>query len=77
MQLDLTDSQVNALLLAIDSYYADLRDEIYHTDDENMRESLRDVERTLEQIREQLEPGWMTRNGAESAEALPDSPPAS
>ncbi len=75
MQLDLTDSQVNALLLAIDSYYTDLREEIYHTDDEDMRESLKDVERTLAQIREQLEPGWMTRNGAEAAEATPETPP--
>ncbi len=75
MQLDLTDSQVNALLLAIDSYYTDLREEIYHTDDEDMRESLKDVERTLAQIREQLEPGWMTRNGAEAAEPTPETPP--
>ena len=33
MQLNLTDEQAHALTIAIDSYYGDLREEIYHTDD--------------------------------------------
>jgi len=71
MQLNLTDSQLNALILAIDSYYSDLRQEIYHTEDYDMRQSLKDVERALETIREQLEPGWMARTGAGADDAAP------
>lgn len=75
MQLNLTDSQVNALVLAIDSYYSDLREEIYHTDDYDVRQSLKDVERDLELVREQLEPGWMERTGAGTDDATPAPPP--
>lgn len=75
MQLNLTDSQVNALVLAIDSYYSDLREEIYHTDDYDVRQSLKDVERDLELVREQLEPGWMERTGAGADDATPAPPP--
>lgn len=64
MQLDLSDSEANALILAIDSYYADLYEEIYHTADDDARQSLKDVERALAGIREQLEPGWRARSGA-------------
>jgi hypothetical protein len=75
MQLDLTDSQVNALILAIDSYYSDLREEIYHTDDYDLRQSLKDVEHALELVREKLEPGWMERTGAGADDAPPASAP--
>jgi hypothetical protein len=75
MQLNLTDSQLNALILAIDSYYSQLREEIYHTDDYDMRQSLKDVERTLETLREQLEPGWLARTGAGADDVAPAAPP--
>jgi hypothetical protein len=75
MQLNLTDSQVNALVLAVDSYYSDLREEIYHTDDYDVRQSLKDVQRDLELVREQLEPGWMERTGAGADDAAPTPPP--
>lgn len=71
MQLNLTDSQANALILAIDSYYSDLREQIYHTDDYDLRQSLKDVEQALETIREQLEPGWMARTGAGADDVTP------
>jgi hypothetical protein len=75
MQLNLTDSQVNALILAIDSYYSDLREEIYHTDDYDMRQSLKDVESALGLIRDQLEPGWLARAQAELSNAEPEATP--
>jgi hypothetical protein len=75
MQLNLTDSELNALILAIDSYYSDLREEIYHTDDYDMRQSLKDEERALETVREQLEPGWMARTGAGADDVEPATPP--
>lgn len=71
MRLDLTDSQVNVLLRAIDSYYTDLREEIYHTDDADIRQSLQDVEHTLSRLREQLEPGWRAHPDAGAAAAPP------
>jgi hypothetical protein len=77
MDLTLSDSEANALILAIDSYYSDLREEIYHTEDYDTRQSLKDVERTLEGMREQLEPGWRARTGAEADDAPPPAvPPA-
>ena len=72
MQLNLTDSQVNALKITIDSYYSELREEIYHTDDYDTRQALKGLERELELIRDQLEPGWLARTGGGR-----DDPPAS
>jgi hypothetical protein len=77
MQLNLTDSQLNALILAIDSYYSDLREEIYHTDDYDARQSLKDVETALEQIRDQLEPGWLARAQAGLTNPEPGTAPPS
>jgi hypothetical protein len=65
MQLNLSDAQVHALKAAIDSYYSDLREEIYHTDDYDTRQALKVLEHELELIREQLEPGWLARTGAD------------
>ncbi|HMA37532.1 MAG TPA: hypothetical protein VKY74_23970 [Chloroflexia bacterium] len=63
MQLNLDAAQVSALITVLDSYYSDLREEIYHTEAYDMRQSLKELEQTLVQIREQLEPGWMARTG--------------
>jgi len=63
LQLNLSDDQVKALSLAIDSYYSELREEIYHTDDYNERQTLKGVEQALSQIRMVLEPGWQAAPG--------------
>ncbi len=63
LQLNLSDDQVRALTLAIDSYYSDLREEIYHTDDYDERQTLKGVEQALSQIRMVLEPGWQPAPG--------------
>ena len=77
MQLNLTDAQLHALKIAIDSYYSELREEIYHTDDYDARQSLKALEHELELIREQLEPGWLARTGAGlDDQAAPTLPPA-
>jgi hypothetical protein len=73
MQLNLTGEQAQALILAIDSYYSDLREEIYHTDDYDTRQSLKAVEQALEQIREALEPGWAARTGASADDGAPSA----
>ena len=77
MQLNLTDAGVDALKIAIDSYYSDLREEIANTDDYDVRETLKGIEAALAQIRDQLEPGWLARSGAVSntAAAGSDIPP--
>lgn len=75
MQRNLTNLQVNALLLAIASYYTDLREEINHSDDDDMRQSWTDGARALELIRDQLEPGWLARNGAGADDATAPTPP--
>ena len=51
MQLNLSDTQVSALKTVIDSYYSDLREEIYHTDDYDGRQALKALEHELELIR--------------------------
>ena len=78
MQLNLTDADVDALKIAIDSYYSDLREEIYHTEDYHVRQTLKGIETALEGIRDQLEPGWLARSGAgrDNAPAGPVVPPA-
>src|SRR4051812_25397484 len=78
MQLNLTDTQVHALKTAIDSYYSDLREEIYHTDAYDDRQALKMLEQELEGIRELLEPGWTARTGADrdNAPATASAPPA-
>jgi hypothetical protein len=75
MQLNLTGAQAQALILAIDAYYSDLREEIYHTDDYDTRQSLKAVEQALEQIRELLEPGWTARTGASADDVAPPAAP--
>ena len=69
MQLNLTDSGVDALKIAIDSYYSDLREEIANTDDYDVRQTLKGIEAELAGIRDQLEPGWLARLGAVRATA--------
>jgi hypothetical protein len=78
MQLNLSDAQAHALNLAVSAYYADLREEIYHTDDYDARQALKALEHELELIREMLDPGWIARTGADrdDAPAPPLPPPA-
>ena len=73
MQLNLTDADVDALKIAIDSYYSGLREEIYHTDDYDVRQTLKGIEASLERVRDQLEPGWLARSGA-GRDNTPDGP---
>ena len=76
MQLNLTDAGTQALKVAIDSYYSDLREEIYHTEDHDARETLKSIEQALADIREQLEPGWRASMAAAEPAAAPAAPPA-
>jgi hypothetical protein len=71
LQLNLSDDQVTVLTLAIDSYYSDLREEIYHTDDSDVRQTLKDLEQALNGVRAALEPGWQPEPGY-PADAGPD-----
>lgn len=64
MQLNLNDADLEALKIAIDSYYSSLREEIYHTEDYDVRQTLKGIEASLERVRDQLEPGWLARSGA-------------
>ena len=70
MQITLTDAQVHALKIAVDSYYSELSEEIYHTDDYDTRQALKALERELELIRDLLEPGWIARTGADRDDRL-------
>jgi hypothetical protein len=74
MQLTLTDAQVHVLRTALDSYYSELRDQIHHTDDYDARQTMKALERELELIREQLEPGWIARTGADRDDRLAATP---
>jgi hypothetical protein len=77
MQLNLNDTDAEALKIAIDSYYSSLREEIYHTEDYDVRQTLKGIEASLERVRDQLEPGWLARSGAgrDNAGAGPVIPP--
>jgi hypothetical protein len=71
MQLNLDDTQVTALKLAIDSYYSDLREEIANTDAYNVRQTLMGIEQSLVAVRAMLEPGWTVANTTTSREPMP------
>jgi Fic family protein len=77
MQLNLNDADLEALKIAIDSYYSSLREEIYHTEDYDVRQTLKGIEASQERVRDQLEPGWLTRSGAgrDTAPTGPGVPP--
>ena len=51
LQLNLSDDQVLALTLAIDGYYSELREEIYHTDNSEVRQTLKEIEQALNGVR--------------------------
>lgn len=70
MQLNLDDTQVTALKLAIDSYYSDLREEIANTDAYNVRQTLMGIEQSLVAVRTMLEPGWTVANTTATREPM-------
>ena len=76
MQLTLTAAQTSALLAAIRSYYSDLREEIYHTEDYDLRQELKERELALGQTRDQLEPGWRAQAEASTPAQGTPAPPA-